>query len=151
MVGMEVPEVPEEEMVNYEPTSEREVNVVILTADYYIIEDDSATTVFNFPIEDATFKKPEDPINYLMPLHMKGHINGAPIHGMLVDSGAIVSVMPYPLYKKLGGTDDELVKTNMTITSVRGGTPIPAKAIASMELTVGSKTLKGPCLVLVIE
>jgi hypothetical protein len=111
MVGMEVPEVLEEEMVDYEPTPEREVNVVVLSADYYIIEDDSAAAVFNFPIEDATFKKPGDPINHLKPLHIKGHINGAPVHGMLVDSGAIVNVMPYPLYKKLGGTDDELVKT----------------------------------------
>jgi hypothetical protein len=74
-------------------------------------------------------------------LHIKGHINGAPVHGMLVDSGAIVNVMPYPLYKKLGGTDDELFKTNMTIADVGGGTPIPAKGIANMELTVGSKTL----------
>jgi hypothetical protein len=59
---------------------------------------------------------------------------------MLVDCGAIVNVMPYLLYKKLGGTDDELVKTNMTITGV-GGTPILARGIANMELTVGSKTL----------
>jgi hypothetical protein len=32
MVGMEVPEILEEEMVDYEPTSEREVNVVVLSA-----------------------------------------------------------------------------------------------------------------------
>jgi hypothetical protein len=139
MVGMEVSEVLEEEMVDYEPTPEREVNVVVLSADYYIIEDDLAAAVFNFPIEDATFKKPRD-LNHLKPLHIKGHINGAPVHGMLVDCGAIVNVMPYLLYKKLGGTDDELVKTNMTITGV-GGTPILARGIANMELTVGSKTL----------
>jgi hypothetical protein len=141
MVGMEVPEVLEEEMVDYEPTPEREVNVVVLSTDYYIIEDDSATAVFNFPIEYATFKKPGDPINHLKPLHIKGHINGAPVHGMLVDSGAIVNVMPYPLYKKLGGTDNELVKTNMTITGVGGGILILARGIANMELIVGSKTL----------
>jgi hypothetical protein len=29
----------------------------------------------------------------------------------------------------------------MTITGVGGGTPIPAREIANMELTVGSKTL----------
>jgi hypothetical protein len=141
MVGMEVPEVLEEEMVDYEPTPEREVNVVVLSADYYIAEDDLAAVVFNFPIEDATFKKLGDPVNHLKPLHIKGHINGALVHGMLVDSGAIVNVMPYPLYKKLGGTDDELVKTNMTITGVGGGTPILAREIANMELTVVSKTL----------
>jgi hypothetical protein len=128
-------------MVDYAPTPEREVNVVVLSADYYIIKDDLAVAVFNFPIEDATFKKPGDPVNHLKPFHIKGHINGASFYGMLVDSGAIVNVMPYPLDKKLGGTDDELVQTNMTITSVGGGTPILAKEIANMELTVGSKTL----------
>jgi hypothetical protein len=60
MVGMEVLEVSDEEMVDYEATLERgEVNVVVLSADYYIVEDDSATAVFNFPIQDVTFKKPE--------------------------------------------------------------------------------------------
>ena len=60
---------------------------------------------------------------------------------MLVDSGAIVNLMPYPLYKKLGGTDEELIKTNMMISGVGGGVPILARGVANMELTIGSKTL----------
>jgi hypothetical protein len=60
---------------------------------------------------------------------------------MLVDSGAIVNLMPDSLYKKLGGTDKELIKTNMTVSGVGGGDPIGAKGVASMELTVGSKTV----------
>ena len=60
---------------------------------------------------------------------------------MLVDGGAIVNLMPYSLYKKLGGTDEELIKTNMTVSGVGGGDLIGAKGVASMELTVGSKTL----------
>jgi hypothetical protein len=51
---------------------------------------------------------------------------------MLVDNRAIVNVMPYSLYNKLGGTDEELVRTNMTITGVGGGAPIPARRIANM-------------------
>jgi hypothetical protein len=142
MVGMEVPEVPDEEMVDYEATPERrEVNVVVLSTDYYIVEDDSAAVVFNFLIQDATFKKPEQLVNHLKPLHVKGHINGTLVHNMLVDNGAIVNVMPYLLYKKLGGTDEELVRTNMMITGVGGGAPILARGIANMELTIGSKTL----------
>jgi hypothetical protein len=129
-------------MVDYEATPKRgEVNVVVLSIDYYIIEDDSAAAVFNFPIQDAIFKKPEQPINHLKPLHVKSHINGTLVHNMLVNNGAIVNVMPYALYKKLGGTDEELVKTNMTITRVGGGAPILARGIANMELTIGSKTL----------
>jgi len=60
---------------------------------------------------------------------------------MLVDGGAIVNLMPYTLYKKLGGEDEDLIKTNMTVSGVGGGDPISAKGVASMELTVGSKTL----------
>jgi hypothetical protein len=41
----------------------------------------------------------------------------------------------------MGGSDDELIKTNMTINGVRGGETMEAKGVVSMELTVGSKTL----------
>jgi hypothetical protein len=44
------------------------------------------------------------------------------------------------LFKKLGGSDDELIKTNMTVSGV-GGELMGAKGVISMELTVGSKTL----------
>ena len=60
---------------------------------------------------------------------------------MLVDGGAIVNLMPYSLYNKLGGKDEGLIKTNITVSGVGGGEPIGAKGVASMELTVGSKTL----------
>jgi hypothetical protein len=60
---------------------------------------------------------------------------------MLVDSEVIVNLMPYPLYKKLGGTDEELIKTNMTISGVRGGALISARGVANMELTIGRNTL----------
>src|SRR6185312_7635306 len=79
--------------------------------------------------------------NHLKALYMWGHINGRPISCMLVDGGAIVNLMPFSLYKKLGGTDEELIKTNMTVSGVGGGDPIGAKGVASMELTVGSKTV----------
>ena len=72
---------------------------------------------------------------------MRGHINGRPISRMLVDGGAIVNLMLYSLYKKLGGTDEDLIKTNMPVSGVGGGDPIGAKGVASMELTVGSKML----------
>jgi hypothetical protein len=72
---------------------------------------------------------------------MKGHINGKPISRMLVDGGAIVNLMSYSLSKKLGGSNEELIKTNMTISGVGGGEPMGAKGVISKELTIGSKTL----------
>ena len=60
---------------------------------------------------------------------------------MLVDGGAIVNLMPYSLYKKLGGQDEDLIKTNMTVSGVGGSEPLSANGVASMELTIGTKTL----------
>jgi hypothetical protein len=45
---------------------------------------------------------------------------------MLVNGGAIVNLMLYSLFKKLGGSKEELIKTNMTVNSVRGGKPMGA-------------------------
>ena len=59
---------------------------------------------------------------------------------MLVDNGAIVNVIPYTLYRKLGKLNSELVKTNMILSGVGGENPIEA-GVASMELTIGSKTI----------
>ena len=52
-----------------------------------------------------------------------------------------MNLMPYSLYKKLGGADKELIKMNMTVRRVGGGDPVGAKGVASMELTVLSKMI----------
>ena len=72
---------------------------------------------------------------------MRGHVNGKPVTRMLVDGGAIINLMTYSLYNKFGGQDEDLIKTNMTVSGVGGSEPIGAKGVASMELTIGSKTL----------
>ena len=73
---------------------------------------------------------------------MRGHINGRPISRMLVDGGAIVNLMPYSLYKKLGGTDEELIKMNVMVSGIGGGDPIGASGVSSMKLTIGSKMIE---------
>ena len=129
-------------MVDYEPSPEHvDINVVYLSTDGDFLGDDSRMAEFNFATQSVVFEKLEDSVNHLKPLHVKGHINGTLAHNMLVDSGSIVNLMPYSLYRKLGGTDEELIRTDMMISGVVGGEPIPAKGVASMELTIGSKTL----------
>ena len=76
----------------------------------------------------------------LKPLHVKGYINGKLVNNMLVDNRAMVNLMPYSLYKKLGESDEELIKTKRTVKGV-GGKSISAKGLALMKLTIGSKTL----------
>jgi hypothetical protein len=48
--------------------------------------------------------------------------------------------MPYSLYKKLGRSNEELIKTKRMVKGV-GGKPILAKGLALMKLTIGSKKL----------
>jgi hypothetical protein len=57
----------------------------------------------------------------LKPLYIWGHIDGKPISRMLIDGGAIVNLMSYAVFKKLGWENDELVKTNLMLNGVWGG------------------------------
>ena len=95
---------------------------------------------YGFAPRSAIFQKPADHVNHLKPLHVKGYINGKLIDNMLVDNGAMVNLMPYSLYKKLGGSDEELVNTKRTVKGI-GGNSISAKGFALMKLTIRSKTL----------
>jgi hypothetical protein len=133
----------DEQLVDYSSFPERmnlEINVVHLFVDGSVpTEEDLAH--LDFGPKDAIFQKPKGTDNHLNALYMKGHINGNPISRMLVDGGATVNFMQYSLFKKLGGSDEELIKTNMTVSGVGGGELMGAKGMISMELTIGSKTL----------
>ena len=51
-----------------------------------------------------------------------------------------MNLMPYSLYKKLGGSNEVLIQTKRMIKGV-GGNSISAKGFAFMKLTIGSKML----------
>jgi hypothetical protein len=133
----------DEELVEYSSSPERmnlDINVIHMSMDGYVLSKEDVAHL-NFGPKEAIFQKPKATKNHLKALYMKGHINGKPISRMLVDGGAIVNLMSCSLFKKLVGSDVELIKTNMTVSGVGGGEPMGAKGVISMELTVGSKTL----------
>ena len=97
----------DEELVDYEESSEHsnmEINVVHLSSDYFMVPEEEAAHL-QFGSRDAMFQKPNKSEKHLKALYMTGHINGKPVTRMLVDCGAIVNLMPYSLFKKLGGKD----------------------------------------------
>jgi hypothetical protein len=59
---------------------------------------------------------------------------------MLIDGGAVINLMSYSIFKKLGREDNELMKTNPMLNGM-GGNPMEAQGVVSMELTIGSKSL----------
>jgi hypothetical protein len=134
----------EEEMLDYEPLSVREdmdVNVIYLSSvDYSLVGDDEVVEM-SFGPHDAVFQRPKDWKNHLKLLYIQGHLDGKPISQMLIDGGTIINLMSYSFFKKVGKSDEELIKTNMSFNGVGGADPIGAKGVSSMELTVGSKTL----------
>ena len=121
-----------------------EINVVHLSSEYFVVPEEDVAHL-QFGPREAVFQKPSDKDNHLKALYMRGHINGKSVTRMLVDDRAILNLMPYSLYKKLVGQDEELIKTNMIVSGLGGGDPNSAKGVASMELTIGSKTLAIAC------
>jgi hypothetical protein len=117
-----------------------EINMVFTLPLEFRAVEESETAQLCLGPKEATFQKPDESSRHLKPLYIKGHINGKPISRILVDGGAAVNFMPYSVFKKLGREDDDLVKTNLTLSGF-GGEPIEAMGVISMELTVGSKTI----------
>jgi hypothetical protein len=133
----------DKELLDYEASPESsnmEINVVCFSDDYLVISEEE-TDHLEFGAPEAVFQKPKESHNHMKALYMREHINRKPVSRMLVDSGAIVNLMPYSLYKKHGRIGEELIKTNMMVSSFGGGDPIGAKGVASMELTIRSTTV----------
>jgi hypothetical protein len=83
------------------------------------------------------FKKPRaKSYKHLKALYLKGYINGQPVNKMLVDTGAVVDIMPYSRLRWLGRSTGDLIKTNNF-----NGQTSEAQGVLSVDLTVGSKTV----------
>ena len=152
---MEGDDLLEEDLVDYGATpkhSGMDVNVIMFSVDCTIIGDDeTVVSQFNFGPKEAAFTKPKESVNHLKPLFVRGHIDGIPIAKMLVDGETVINLMPYSLYRKLGKQDDELVKTNMTLSGVGTDSSIKVKGVTSVELTIGTKTLASAFFVADVE
>jgi len=127
-------------LVDYEASPEHtnlEVNVVHLSSNYFVVPEEDMAHL-QFGPREAVFQKPSEKDNHLKALYMRGHINGKPVTRMLVDGGAIVNLMPYSLYKKLGGQDEDLIKMNTTVSGVGGSEPLTVCLVAGSMGWVGS-------------
>jgi hypothetical protein len=153
--SMEEDDLLGEDLVDYEASPKRpcmDVNVITFSADCTIVGDDEPVVAqFDFGPKEAAFTKTKESVNHLKPLFVRGHIDGIPIAKMLVDGGATINLMPYSLYRKLGKQDDELVKTNMTLSGVRTDSSIKARGVTFVELTIGTKTLAAAFFVADVE
>jgi hypothetical protein len=134
----------DDDLRDYEPSPAHDgmdVNVIYWSSiDYSLLEEEDVSQLTLGP-QDVVFKKSVELRDYLKLLYIHGHLDGTPMACMMVDGGATVNVMTYSTFNKLGNTDAKLIKMNMMIMGIRGDGPIGPKGVASMELTVGSKTI----------
>jgi hypothetical protein len=89
--------------------------------------------------KQATFDKPAK--NWHMrPLYLRGYVNGKPLTKMFVDGGAVVNVMPYTTFRKLGMGPGDLMPTSIVLNDFAGN-PSDTKGCVHVDLMIRSKTL----------
>jgi hypothetical protein len=146
--GME--EDADDDLLDYEPSpvcDGMKINIIYLSfTDYSLLEEEEVSQLVLGP-RDAIFKKPVESGDHLKPWYIRGHLDGTPVVHMFIDGGAAVNAIHYSTLKKLGKIDAELIKMNMTI--IGGDGSIGPKGVASMELTVASKTI--PTVFFIVE
>jgi hypothetical protein len=69
---------------------------------------------------------------------------------MLIDGGAVINLMSYSIFKKLGREHDKHVRLTLRLT-LWGGNQMEAHGVISMELTVGSKSLATTFFVIKVQ
>jgi hypothetical protein len=89
----------------------------------------------------AIFEKPwEKNYKHLKALYLKSYVNGHPVNKMLVDTGAVVNIMPYSVLRRLGHSTEDLIKANVTLSDFNGQAS-EAQGVLNVDLIVGSKTV----------
>jgi hypothetical protein len=143
-----------EDLVDYKASPEHlgmDINVITFSTDCNIIGDgEPIVAQFDFGPKEAIFTKPKESVNHLS----RSSCAVTSMEYRLLKCwwmGAAVNLMPYSLYRKLGKQDDELVKTNMTLSGVGTDSSIKARGVTSVELTIGTKTLAATFFVADVE
>ncbi|KAK1693016.1 hypothetical protein QYE76_009713 [Lolium multiflorum] len=120
-----------------------DTNMVFILPSEFCAPKDEEVLVAQFDCgpRPVIFEKPrERSYRHLKALYLRGYINGQPISKMLVDTGAAVNIMPYSMLRRLGRSNEDLIKTNVTLSDFNGQAS-EAKGVLNVDLTVGRKTI----------
>jgi hypothetical protein len=89
--------------------------------------------------KQATFDKTAKN-QHMRPLYLRGYVNGKPLTKMFVDGRAVVNVMPYTTFRKLGMGLGDLMPTSIVLNDFAGN-PSDTKGCVHVDLMIRSKTL----------
>ncbi|KAM1669278.1 hypothetical protein ACFX2K_043417 [Malus domestica] len=89
--------------------------------------------------EKMVFSRPNISLaNHLKPIYVTTHLEGVPFRRMLIDEGAAVNVLPAKEMKKLGRGTEDLIPTDLTVSSFSGAIT-KTLGILPLEVDLGSK------------
>ncbi|KAM0984409.1 hypothetical protein ACFX14_011962 [Malus domestica] len=72
-------------------------------------------------IDKMVFSRPNiSRANHLKPIYVTAHLEGVPFKRILIDGGAAVNVLPAKQMKKLGRGTEDLIPTDLTVSSLSG-------------------------------
>ncbi|KAM1044172.1 hypothetical protein ACFX2A_036146 [Malus domestica] len=78
--------------------------------------------------------------NYLKPIYVNAHLEGVSFKRVLIDDGAAVNVLPAKQMKKLGRILEDLIPTDLTVSSFSRAI-IRTHGILHLEVDLGSKQI----------
>jgi hypothetical protein len=116
--------------------------VFVLPAEFHArAHEESSIAQLDLGPWPVIFEKPQAKnYKHLKALYLKGYITGQPVNKMLVDTGAVVNIMPYSDLRRLGRSTGDLVKTNVMLSDFNGQTS-EAQGVLSVDLAIGNKTI----------
>ncbi|KAM2156827.1 hypothetical protein ACFX1R_042470 [Malus domestica] len=78
--------------------------------------------------------------NHLKPIYVTAHLERVPFKTILIDEGAAVNVLPAKQMKKLGRGTEDLIPTDLTVSSFSGAITKTYR-ILPLEVDLGSKQI----------
>ncbi|KAM1117764.1 hypothetical protein ACFX19_008224 [Malus domestica] len=78
--------------------------------------------------------------NHLKPIYVAAHLEGVPFKRILIDRGAAVNVLPTKQMKKIGRGTEDLIPTDLTVSSFSGAIT-KTHGILPLEVDLGSKQI----------
>ncbi|RYQ89871.1 hypothetical protein Ahy_B09g096281 isoform B [Arachis hypogaea] len=99
---------------------------------------EEAFSFIQYEDEPGYFLRPTKKQNsHLRPLHITTTLSEIKVNKVLIDGGAVISLLPERMLMKVGKHPDDLVPTNIAVTDFSGSF-IPAKGLVTLGVKVGS-------------
>ncbi|KAM2126775.1 hypothetical protein ACFX1R_006757 [Malus domestica] len=91
--------------------------------------------------DEMVFSRPSSSLaNHLKPIYVTAHLEGVPFKRILIDRGAAVNVLPAKQMKKIGRGTEDLIPTDLTVSSFSGAIT-KTHGILPLEVDLGSKKI----------